>query len=165
MVLRCTNKLLSLLGKRNLTLIEAPPSADDWYANLLWLDQRKCLLLVHAGTLFPVFVADVRVADLRPVERRIVGLLEGALLEEGLPIDALGPLSEADVRVAKTASRHVLGVMNEMAFECGWHIDQVGSLSNVDVDELNHRLRRGLHTKEGDYRQPLELVLERLAQR
>src|SRR5207247_415481 len=34
--------------------------------NLLWLDRRKCLLLTHAGTLFPVFVADVRAADLRP---------------------------------------------------------------------------------------------------
>jgi hypothetical protein len=32
----------------------------------------------------------------------------------------------------------------------------------VDVDELNPHLRRGLHTKNGDYRIPLELVHERL---
>ncbi|MFN2615181.1 MAG: hypothetical protein ABR552_10255 [Actinomycetota bacterium] len=31
-----------------------------WYANLLWFDRRKCLLLTLAPTLFSVSVADVR---------------------------------------------------------------------------------------------------------
>jgi hypothetical protein len=160
-VIRCTGKLLNLLGKQSVRLIEALPSSDDWYANLLWLDRRKCLLIVHAGRLFSLFVADIRVGDLRPFERRVVGLLTGALVEEGLPIDALGRLEPSEVRLAKTASRHVLGVMNQMAFEIGWHIDQAG-LGNVEVDELNRHLRRSLHTKDGDYRIPLELVHERL---
>jgi len=30
-------------------LTAAPPDPDDWYAILLWLDGRKCLLLTHAG--------------------------------------------------------------------------------------------------------------------
>lgn len=161
MIVRCTAKLLNLLGKRAVTLIDAPPSEDDWYANLLWLDRRKCLLIVHAGTLFPIFVADVRVTDLRPIGR-VVDLLTAALLEEQPPIDALGRLDPGEVRVAKTASRNVLGVMNEMAFECGWHIKQAGGLSNINADDLNRHLRRGLHTKDGQYRVPLELVHERL---
>lgn len=161
MIVRCTAKLLNLLGKRAVTLVEAPPSDDDWYTNLLWLDRRKCLLIVHAGTLFPIFVADVRVTDLRPIGR-IVDLLTASLLDEQLPIDALGLLDPDDVRLAKTASRHVLGVMNEMAFECGWHIDHAGGLWNINADELNRQLRRGLHTKDGQYRRPLELVHERL---
>jgi len=164
-VVRCTSKLLNLLGKRTILLVEASPSNDDWYANLLWIDRRKCLLVVHAGTLFSLFVADIRVSDLRPFERRIVDLVVGALLEEGLPIDALGGLEPGGVRLAKTASRHVLGVMNQMAFEIGWHADQAGGLWNIDVDELNRHLRRSLHTKDGDYRIPLELVHERLHRR
>ena len=63
MIVRCTAKLLNLLGKQ--TLVVAPPSDDDWYANLLWLDRRKCLLITHAGTLFPLFIVAVRAADLR----------------------------------------------------------------------------------------------------
>ena len=165
MVVRCTGKLLNLLGKRPVTLVEAPASSDDWYANLLWLDRRKCLLIAHAGSLFSLFVADIRVRDLRPFERRIVDLLTVSLLEEGLPIDALGRLEPSELRLAKTASRHVLGVMNQMAFEIGWHADQAGGLWNVDVDELNRHLRRSLHTKDGDYRIPLELVHERLHDR
>ncbi len=163
MILRCTKKLFGFLGERDLVLVEEPASEDDWYANLLWSDRRKCLLIVHAGTLFSIFVADVRAADLRPVGRRIVGLVEGALLEEGLPVDALGSLDPDDVRLAKTASRHVLGVMNEMALRCRWQIDQAGGLPNIKTAELNHQLRRGLHTKGGEYRVPLELVLARLA--
>jgi hypothetical protein len=161
-VIRCTGKLLNLLGKHAVTLLDAPPSSDDWYANLLWVDRRKCLLIVHAGTLFALFVADIRISDLRPFERRIVDLLANALLDEGLPIDALGRLEPSDVRLAKTASRHVLGVMNQMAFEIGWHVDQASGLGNIEIDELNRYLRRSLHTKDGDYQIPLDLVHNRL---
>jgi hypothetical protein len=164
-VVRSTGKLLNLLGKRSVTLVDAPTTSDDWYANLLWIDRRKCLLIVHAGTLFALLAADIRISDLRPFERRIVDLLAGALLEEGLPTDALGRLESSEVRLARTASRHVLGVMNQMAREIGWHIDQAGGLWNVEIDELNSHLRRSLHTKDGDYRVPLELVHERLQSR
>ena len=59
MILRCTARLLDLLGGPALTLAGTPVSDDDWYANLVWLDRRKCLLLTHADTLFPIFIADV----------------------------------------------------------------------------------------------------------
>jgi Domain of unknown function (DUF6933) len=161
-VVRCTGTLLNLLGRPSVRLVEVPADDDDWYANLLWLDRRKCLLVTHAGTLFSLFLADIRISDLRPFERRIAGPLTDALLEEGLPIDLLGRLDPDEIRLAKTASKHVLGVMNQMALEISWHSDQVGGLWNIDVEELDHHLRRRLHTKDGDYRVPLELAHERL---
>lgn len=163
MVIRCTGKLLNLLGKRPVRLVETPPSNDDWYANLLWIDRRKCLLITHAGTLFPVFVADIRAPDLRPFEQHAIDLIAAALLEEGLPSDALGSLHEA--HLAKTASKHVLGVMNQMAFEIEWSVDHAGGLFNVDSDGLNHHLRRSPHTKDGHYQRPLDLVQQRLEDR
>ena len=108
MVVRCTGKLLNLLGGQSVALVDSPPSTDDWHANLLWVDQRKCLLVAHAGTLFALFVADIRVNDLRPFERRIVELLTGALLEEGLPSDALGRL-EPNVRAQSEPSTVAAG--------------------------------------------------------
>jgi hypothetical protein len=110
-------------------------------------------------------VADIRVRDLRPLGRRVVELLTRALLEEGVPSDALGRLEPNELTLAKTASRHVLGVMNQMALEIGWRVDHVGRLWNIDVGELNQHLRRSLHTENGDYRVPLELVHERLQRR
>lgn len=162
MIVRCTKRLRDALHIRDVALVDAAPSDGDWYANLIWFDRRKCLLLVQAGTLFPIFLADVRVPDLRPVGPRIVRIVEDALLEEGLPVEVFGRLDPDAIQLAKTASRHVLGVMNEMAFECGWQIDRAGGLPNVNVDDLNHHLRRTLHTKDGDYQVPLELVLKRL---
>lgn len=53
--------------------------------NLVWLDRRKCLLVTHAGTLFPVFVADVRAAGLRPPGPYVVRIIEAELASEGLP--------------------------------------------------------------------------------
>jgi hypothetical protein len=50
-ILRCTRKLLSVM-KANVSMgLEPQPNGEDWYANLLWFDHRKCLLLTHAGTL------------------------------------------------------------------------------------------------------------------
>jgi hypothetical protein len=56
-ILRCTARLLDLLDMRDATLVDDAASDEDWYANVLWIDRRKCLLLTHAGTLFPVFAA------------------------------------------------------------------------------------------------------------
>ena len=50
MIVRCTKKMLDLLGGRSLTLSELPPTDDDWYLNLLWIDRQKCILLTHADT-------------------------------------------------------------------------------------------------------------------
>ena len=92
MILRCTGRVLALLGGHAVTLTEPPPSDDDWYLNLLWVDRQKCLLLTHAGTLFSVFVAGVRKADLRPIGPYVVKVVEAELRSEHLPPDALGRL-------------------------------------------------------------------------
>jgi hypothetical protein len=56
-ILRCTKKLLSVIGP--VPISETTPDAEDWYANLLWFDRRKCLLLTHVGTLFTILEADI----------------------------------------------------------------------------------------------------------
>jgi hypothetical protein len=161
-VLRCTGKLLALLGGRAVALSEPPASDDDWYANLLWVDRRKCLLLAHAGTLFPVFVAAIRKAELRPLGVYLVERVEAELRSEGLAPDSLGRLDPDGVQLAKTASRSILGFMNEMAVHCDYAVADAGGLSGCDVGALNHRLRRTLHNRGGDYVSPLELVAQRL---
>lgn len=89
MIVRCTRRMLALLG-RQVVVTDPPPSDEDWYLNLLWLDRRKCLLLTHAGTLFSVFVADVRAADLRPLGPCLAEIIEAELRAEQPPLDAFG---------------------------------------------------------------------------
>ena len=85
MVLRCTKKLLAVLGAGRAAEPGPAPDAGDWYANLLWFDRRKCLLLTHAATLFSIFEADVRAVDLRATRRLVTELVERELRREGLP--------------------------------------------------------------------------------
>lgn len=161
MLLRCTARLLDLLGGRDLTLVDDPPGDDDWYANVLWIDRRKCLLLTHAGTLFPVFAADVRKPDIQPPGPFLVTKIQAALVDEHLPAGVLGDLNP-DLKIARTASRSVLGFMNDSAHACQNSAASAGGLEHVDLDDLNRFLRRQLHNRNG-YRQPLDLVLDRLA--
>jgi hypothetical protein len=160
-IIRCTSKLLDLLGTHTIDLVEEEPTEEDWYANLLWIYRRKCLLLAHAGTLFPVFAADVRKPDLEPFGASIIELIGTALRQEHLPVDVLGPLDPGSVHLARTASRSVLGFMNDMALHCRREVEASGGLDLTEVDTLNHRLRRTLHNHDG-YREPIELVVQRL---
>lgn len=136
------------------------PSPEDWYANLLWLDGRKCLLLTHAATLFTVFEPDVRAAGLRDTRTTVTGLIARELAREGLPANTFGEIKA--VTVAKTADRTILGCMNDMAHLSEAIVYQAGGLEAADLAGINQALRRNILSSRA-YRQPIELVTERLA--
>lgn len=161
MVLRCTTRVLDLIGVRARALDDVPETDDDWYANLFWVERRKCLLLMHTGTLFPALVVDVRKADLRDLGSWVTGQIEDALAAERLGSGTLGPLEPASLQLARTASRSMLGFMNQTAQECQYVIAMRGGLEHADIDALNHEQRRTLRNRNG-YHQPIELVLQRM---
>jgi hypothetical protein len=105
----------------------------------------------HAGTLFPVFVADIRKADLRPIGPYVVSLIEEHLRSELLAADTLGRLDPDDVHLAKTASRSILGVMNDTALHARYRIEAMGGIDRSDTFFLNRFLSRALHNRAGDY--------------
>jgi hypothetical protein len=113
-MLRCTGKVLALLRVSTSATAVGETSEEDWYANLVWVDRRKCLLVTHAGTLFSVFVPNVTAAGLRRIGPLVVSAIETALRAEGLPVDTLGELDAQEVTVAKTADRRILGTMNDL---------------------------------------------------
>lgn len=149
MLLRCTMKLLEVLGSRPGDMVTAEPGADDWYGDLFWIDRRKCLLLMHAGTMLAIFVPDVRKADLVPLGPNIVRHIEDSLADEGLPRGTLGVLDAAGVTVAKTASRSLLGCMREDRHFLQRAVAIGGGLARCDVRRINRQLRRTLHLPAG----------------
>lgn len=160
-LLRCTARLLKLIGSRGGSLVDVAPDVDDWYANVLTIERRKCLLMVHADTLFAVLDSDLRVAQFDDLGLYVATLVVDELASEGLAGAVLGPTDPSTVRVAKTASRSVLGHMNEMAFEVEHLVASSGGLQFTDVADVNRRLRRHLRGRNGDYVVPLELAAAR----
>jgi hypothetical protein len=152
--------MLTLLGARPRDLLRIEPSGQDWYANLLWLDARKCLLLAHAGTLFSVFVPDIRKSDLIPIGPSVVRFIHTELEAESFPLDRLGALDSRSIALAKTESRTVLGYMNEMARFCEYAVGDAGGMAGCDARELNRELRRELHLsrRPPGYFVPIELA-------
>ena len=143
MVLRCTAKILTLLGARPRDLVTIEPGDQDWYANLLWLDGRKCLLLAHAGTLFAIFVPDIRKPDLMPIGPYVVRFIHKELEAESFPLDRLGALDSRSIALAKTESRTVLGYMNEMARFCEYAVGDAGGLARCDALGAEPRAQEG----------------------
>ena len=113
------------------------------------MDRHKCLLLTHAATLFSIFEADVRAADLRATSRLVTELIERELRREGLPPATFGSLRSQELILAKTADRSVLGCMNDMAFLCEVAISDAGGLAHIDLGELNHALHRHINSSRG----------------
>ena len=155
MILRCTNKLLAVIGPALADPAPAP-DAEDWYANLLWFDRRECLLATHAGTLFTIFEANVTASGLRATRQLITGLISRELRREDLSPATFGILDEQELLLAKTADRSVLGCMNDMAFLCQHAIAGSGGLAPTDLADLNRSLRRNINSAH-DYRPPIEL--------
>jgi hypothetical protein len=148
MILRCTKKLLAIIGPVAATGPVPVPDPEDWYANLLWSDRRKCLLLTHSATLFSIFEADVRASDLRATRHLVTRLVERELRRENLPPTTFG-LRLEEVILARTADRSVLGCMNDMAFLCQEAITRSGGLWHTDLAALNHSLRRNINSARG----------------
>jgi hypothetical protein len=162
MLLRCTTRLRELLGEPMIE--ERPGSLEDWYANVLWVQRRKCLLLTHAGTLFSVFAPNVRAADLRPPGAFVVQLVAAQLAAEGFPPATFQSLDPNHVTIAKTVDRQVLGCMNELALICQSTSADAGGLARLDLPTLHHRLQRNISSAR-DYVPPVDLVASRLQQR
>jgi len=162
MLLRCTTRLRELLGEPMIE--ERPGSPEDWYANVLWVQRRKCLLLTHAGTLFSVFAPNVRAADLRPPGAFVVSLIAAQLAAEGFPPATFRSLDPERVTIAKTADRQVLGCMNELALICQSAGADAGGLARLGLPALHHRLQRNI-TAARDYVPAVDLVASRLQQR
>jgi hypothetical protein len=160
-LLRSTARLLRLIDDRGGPLAEVSPGGDDWYANVLIIERRTCVLMAHADTLFAVFDPDVRVAQFDDLGLYAATLVLDALTSEGLPGAALGPTDPASVRVAKTTSRSLVGHLNQMALEIEHAVASSGGLERVDAAQVNRHLRRRLRGRDGRYVVPIELAAAR----
>ncbi|HWU32301.1 MAG TPA: hypothetical protein VN108_05470 [Marmoricola sp.] len=158
-VVRATSRAAKTLGIHPVADLE--PGAHEWYLNIVWIEGRKNALLMHAATTFPILVRDVRAADLRRIGPWLRTTIEAALASEGLALETLGDFANCEVVVAKAIDRRVLGYMNQSTLYAEHRIDQEGGLAVTDIADLNHRLRRDLHSHGKTYASAIELITGR----
>lgn len=98
---------------------ESPEGLGNWYANLLRIDRRKCLIFTNEKSLYTFFIPTVTKESLKNIIDEFLFNLNMNLQAEGFPLEVIIKVMQeyTDIGFAKTASRKVLGSMNEFAFE------------------------------------------------
>jgi hypothetical protein len=136
-------KLLKLPSSRLSEVPDIEP-LGSWFANLLYLDRRKCILITNSRTLYSFCVLDVKKTDLTDLGEFFAQHLLDSLRSEGAPTSFLSKVESSldEVVVARTNSRSVLGSMNDLVIQIKVRVGYEGGVSACDVDMLNRSLNR-----------------------
>ena len=159
-LIHCTQKLLKELGNPPLEAPDAPNprGLGNWYANLLRIDRRKCLLFTDEKTLYSFLIPAVKKENLQNILDEFLFHLKLNLQAEGFSLEVVRRVMTeyTEVGFAKTASKTVLGAMTQISFEAEYLIrnryegTDSGKILKVNKD-INRSLMRGprhLHSIE-----------------
>jgi Domain of unknown function (DUF6933) len=165
MILHCTQKLLKGLGNPQLQNHDEPTTGlGNWYANLLTIDKRKCILFTNEKTLYSFLVPKVKKENLKNIADEFLLNLSLNLQAEGFPIEIISRVMQeyTDIGFAKTASKRILGSMNELTFQYKYIIiNHFGGIENIRMlgvnKEINRTIMGGIK-----YLRPIESLQELL---
>jgi hypothetical protein len=146
-LLHCTRKLLKELDVHLVEPDKIPQPTEwlgNWYANLLRIDRRKCLLFTNEKTLYTFLIPKVKKENLKNIEDEFDIYLNYNLQCEGFGIEVINRVMQEyqEIGFAKTSNRQVLGSMNEFAFEYDYFIRREGGLEKARIFEINKEINR-----------------------
>lgn len=164
-LLHCTAKLLKELGNPPLQNLSEPnkEGLGNWYANLLRIERRKCILITNEKTLYSFLIPKVKKENLKNILDEFLFNLNMNLTAEGFCIEVINKVLQeySEMGFAKTANRRVLGVMNDFACEYDYFIASEEGLDRVRILEANKRVNR-TPSSPLKYRYPIDMVQELL---
>jgi hypothetical protein len=138
--IRCTQALQKILrikpDETQDSLTSTP--LGDWYAHLLWIERKKCILFTNEVTLFNFFALDVKKADLADMNTFFRENLRRGLEAVGIigaPASRL-LLALGNITISKTNNRSVLGSMNDYAFQYRVYVETQGGLHHCDTLDM-----------------------------
>lgn len=145
-LIHCTQKLLKEL---NVPLsspgeVSSSEGLGNWYANLLRIERRKCLLFTNEKSLYSFLVPAVLKENLKHIEQEFLVHLLLNLKYEGFGPVALEKVSGEyrQLGFSKTASRSVLGSMNDIAYQYEVYIHMDGGVENAKILQINQKINR-----------------------
>jgi len=144
--IRCTRKLLERLpvdaGQElrskhsdHFAANDATPTVlSGWHANLLTMQRRQSVLLVHDTTRFPVFIPALKRSDFTTFDYRFVDSFMNTLLKTGAEDELMQVAVSrlAPILIEETSDRSVLGTLNNMVQQIQFAIDD-GEIAIADI--------------------------------
>jgi hypothetical protein len=146
-IIHCIRKLLKEL---DVPLVEPDKIAlptegiGNWYANLLRIDRRKCLLFTNEKTLYTFLIPKILKANLKNIEQEFLINLSYNLQNEGFGLDVINRVMQEyrEIGFAKTVSKSVLGSMNEFMFQYEVLIQMEGGIDNIRILQVNQKINK-----------------------
>lgn len=132
----CTQKILKELSIKPSTLsVEEIPSHPLalWYANLTFLQRKKCVVFVNPATLFMTFVPNVSRAGIKNLRTLFIECLSLTLQNEGLSseiIERISLLFESCC-IGKTNDKKALGCLNDLIHHIKWRIEDGSNITDI----------------------------------
>ena len=146
-LIRCTQKLQKEMGlkKSELSTANADNSRlGEWYANLIYIERRKCVVFVNKKTLFNFIVPNVKRYQIEKLGELFLSFFVNKVLF-GMKLDfiTLEILDEYEkVWYAKTGDKSLLGSMNDIIWNYKYHISEEGGLFQCDLLGIIQRLNK-----------------------
>jgi hypothetical protein len=160
-IIHCTQKLLKEL---DVPLVEPDEirqpteGLGNWYANLIGIDRRRCLLFTNEKTLYTFLIPKVLKDNLKNIEDEFLTHLTYNLQNEGFGLEVISIQQEyKEIGFAKTSNKRVLGSLNEFAFEYEFMIMRKEGLENVNILEINRQINRTIKVAIR-YQRPIEVL-------
>lgn len=115
-------------------IIEQNP-LSGWHGNLLILQRRNCVLLMHDATRFPLFIPCLTKPDFSNLDALFIDSLMNTLLKCGATEAQLGAAQKylSCLSIDTDCNRSVQGIMNQMKGD----IEHMLWFDNVDVADLS----------------------------
>lgn len=109
-LIHCTRKLLKELDVPLVEPDKIPQPTEglgNWYANLLRIERRKCILFTNEKTLYTFLIPKVLKANLKNIEEEFLINLSYNLQSEGFGIEGIKRVMQEyqQIGFAKTSNR------------------------------------------------------------
>ena len=159
-LIHCTQILL-----KELKVTDPVPAPDifpakglgNWYANLLRINRRKCILFTNEKTMYTFLIPNMKKDNIMELPLEFTTYLIENLQYEGFSHDVINVVRDeySEITYAKTKSRSILGSMNELVVHLKYYIQPDSKLENVSILELNQKINK-TPMKSINYQYPIE---------
>jgi len=161
-VIKCTAKLQKEMGLKKKDLVAAEQDnagLGAWHANLIYIDQKKCVLFTNDKTLFHFIVPGVNRNQIKDLASLFRGYLECVLADEGISTQVKEKIlyEYREIEYSGTDSKKILGSMNDLAFHYKIRISDEGGIHSHKVPEIIKQLNR-MPMGTIKYKYPVELL-------
>lgn len=147
MIIHCTKKLFSKLPEQltqstsqSITSIGLLDAWQHWHANVINIQRKQCVILVHDATRYAVFLPAMNKKELADLFGHFQDVFINSLMKAGVDMElvekAATYLYDNRLQLDTTCNRSVQGTMRLMAEEMDWslkfdgkHIDDIAIYS------------------------------------